>query len=123
MKPKFDDRDQGILDERRRNWNRHEGPRVGDFVLMPDGIARRFCHDWGDKIQITPTEKSGSFYFGNGFADYSGALEPSIPKSELQQTDGKRNGRFWFFHHDHPQAHNGVYFTIPCRVYSYAGTA
>ena len=117
MNPTFDDRDQGILDERRRNWNHHTGPRVGDFARLLDGTTRRFCHDWGDKIQITPAKESGSFYLGNGFADYSGGLEPSMPKTEFKQMGVPQDGRFWFFHHDERFAHNGVYFKIPCRVF------
>lgn len=123
-RPQFDARDGNILSERRAARNAIFGPRLGDFVRMPDGSTRRFCHDWGDGIQITPAGKNGSFYLApGGGVSYSGGLEPSIDKTTLSPASNTIDGAFWFFHHDHARAHNGSHFKIPCRVYQYRPAA
>jgi hypothetical protein len=43
--------------------------------------------------------------------------ESGVPSDSLTLTDERLPGRFWFFHHDHWTAHNGVDVEIPCRVY------
>jgi hypothetical protein len=118
----FDDKDEVLKQRREVLWNSRPGPRVGDFVIMPgEEEPRRFTHDWDDTIQTTtPRFGLGSFYFDrDGYADYSGALDPSIPKADLKDTGRTKDGQFWFFHHDSARAHNGVYFTVPCRVFIY----
>lgn len=114
--PRFDAVDGAILHDHLTAWARRHGPRVGDFVQMPDGKARRFSHDWGDSIQVS---EGGSFYLDEGAVSFSGGLEPSIPKSLLWDTLAPKNGDFWFFHHNHARAHNGVYFRAPCRQFVY----
>jgi hypothetical protein len=124
MEPFFDARDAELLDERQAAWEKRGEPRVGDFVTMPDGELRRFTHDWGAEhgIQTTWKGESGSFYLsGNGYASYSGGLEPAIPFSRIKPTDEVRDGWFWFFHHNDQRAHNGVHVTLPCRVYRVDG--
>jgi len=118
----FDDIDQAILDRRRRAWDAKPGPRVGDFVQMkPDADLRRFAHDWGDALQVTPAEWSGSFYLpACGVASYSGGLNPSIPAADLAwHGEYRPDGLFWFFHHDRPRAGGAVYFRMRCRLYHY----
>lgn len=122
MRPTFDARDQEIKDKRLKLWNSRAGPRVGDFVIMPDGQTLRFAHDWGEDIQTTsrtyPTDSS--FYFSaNGHCSHSGSLDNAILKTQLHETTEIREANIWFFHHDHACAHNGVRTTIPCRVYRY----
>jgi hypothetical protein len=121
MRPIFDEKDQAILDQRIATWDKRSGPRVGDFVEMPDGALLRFTHDWGSDIQTTCRKMSGdvSFYFGNGYMSFSGSLDPAICKSKLTQVASTMPGNVWFFHHNERRAHNGVYFKIPCRVYRY----
>lgn len=120
--PEFDTKDAEILAQYQASWNDREGPRVGDFVRMVDGELRRFTHEWNDGIQTTWKGQSGSFYLGNGYASYSGGLESAIARSKLRDTGETREGAFWFFHHNHARAHNGVYFKIPCRVFEVALT-
>lgn len=122
MRPEFDSRDADILAGRIAEWNKIDGPRVGDYVRMLDGSLRRFTHDWGDEIQTTcgdqhPCRENQSFHFGNGYMSFSGSLDPSIPKTTLDQTSEVIEGPAWFFHHDFMQAHSGVYCKVPCRVY------
>lgn len=116
--PTFDDKDAQIVARNVAAWNELVGPRVGDFVEMADGSMRRFTHDWGDWIQIDESS-SGSFYFGFGYASYSGGLERGFNKKDLIDTGKTCSGRFWMFHHDLAYAHNGVTFEIDCRVYKY----
>ncbi len=120
MRPTFDLQDAAILAERTEKRDRLRGPRIGDFVIFPDGHEGRFTHDWGDEIQTTSRKFGGdaSFYLSaSGHGDYSGGLDPSIAKSKLVDTKELKNGRFWFFHHDDHYAHNGVDVEVPCRVY------
>jgi hypothetical protein len=120
--PRFDERDQLILDQRIAFWNARTGPRVGDYVIMREDDVRRFTHDWDDgSIQVTAgVNGTGSFYFDrNGHMDYSGGLDPTILMSDLIDTGATRDAAAWFFHHDHSCAHNGVQFRVPCRVYRY----
>lgn len=119
LPPDFDDKDAELARERLASWNERQGPRVGDWVDMPDGTQRRFTHNWGDSLQTTcGNGDNESFYFASpGGMSYSGGLDPSIPVERLQDTGEFRQGRAWFFHHDHSGANRGVYFTIPCRVY------
>jgi hypothetical protein len=119
MHPTFDDRDAEILAERTAQRERRKGPRIGDFCRFPDGSLGRFSHDWGDEIQWS---EGGSFYLcAGGGASFSGGLYPSIPKARLKLSRAKRAGQFWFFHHNHACAHNGVDVEAPCRVYRVTG--
>lgn len=107
-----------ILVKRKRKFNSHAGPRVGDFVKMLDGTLQRFCHDWGDEIQTTDGKFGASFHlYKSGCSDFSGGLNPAIPKTKLEQTEEIEYGSFWFFSHDEVKAHNGIYVKIPCRVF------
>ncbi len=122
MRPEFDNRDAEILAERERLFNEVKGPRVGDFLRTKEDGMLRFTHDWGSDIQTTvsakhPCHGDASFYLSDGHASFSGSLASAISKKKLRDTGEKLDGSFWFFHHDHFTAHNGVYFKIPCRVF------
>jgi hypothetical protein len=123
VRPQFDDRDREILAERERLFNQVPGPRVGDFLRVPDSEGMlRFTHDWGDSIQTTvrakhPCHGDASFYLSDGYASFSGSLDPAIDKAKLRQTEETMPGSFWFFHHNFAGAERGVYFSIPCRVF------
>ncbi len=124
MRPEFDSKDAAILAVRIATWQAIEGPRVGDFVKMPDGTLRRFTHDWDDSMQTTvagshPCVGDESFYFGGAYMSFSGSLDSAIAKADLRDTGEQRDGKGWFFHHDFPTAHNGVTVKVPCRVYEY----
>lgn len=126
MRPQFDELDAQILQARIAEWQRVEGPRVGDFVKLRDGSLRRFTHDWGADIQTTcgdshPCAADQRYYFGGSFMEFSGSLDSAIPKHALHDTGETREGSAWFFHHDHRQAHNGVSVVVPCRVYEVQG--
>lgn len=114
----LDDRDEDILFERVTRRARIKGPRVGDFCILKSGEVRRFTFDWDDGLQTTVKDQAGSFYFdASGHLDYSGSLDPVIKKANLTERVELREGACWFFHHNHPRAHNGVAAMIPCRVY------
>lgn len=107
---------------RKDKFSERQGPRVGDFVLMPGEEApRRFTHAWHDGLQTTVGASNGSgFYMGkDGFASFSGGLDPTLPFGALHDTGEVKEGRFWFFHHETWRANNGVDCEIPCRVYRY----
>lgn len=114
----LDERDQGILERKTLAWEAVSGPRVGDYVVFPDGSTNRFSHDWGDSMQTSP---GGSWYLGDGYASFSGALDPTISKDLLTDTGATKPGMFWFFSHDYARAHNGIGVSVLCRVYEYSG--
>jgi hypothetical protein len=122
----FDDQDAAILRDRIAQWQRVDGPRVGDYVRMLDGTLRRFTHDWGDALQVTVGPVSvcagdERFYFAGDCMSFSGSLDPAIPAAELEDTGRLSSGAAWFFHHDQVRAHYGVRCTVPCRVYRQRG--
>ncbi len=112
--PLPDDRDHKIADERVNAFNEIPDPRVGDFVILPDGKYQRFSHEWPDQIQ---TCDEGSFYIGKGYVSMSGGLDPGYKKEQIIKTDGIKPGHFWFFHHDDHCGSNSVGLIMDCRVY------
>ena len=120
LNPTLDTRNLSILEERARAYANRTGPRVGDFVQMPDGILLRFTHDWTNDIQTTHKDfqADASFYLGHSGVSFSGALDFPILKSKLHDTGETRPGTFWFFRNNFTRAHNDTAVTIPCRVWS-----
>jgi hypothetical protein len=116
--PEPDLKDFQIAGKRIIAYNKCQGPRVGDFVIMPDGRYERFTYDHGDGIQITCGRGSESFYIGEkGYVSYSGGLDPCIPREKIKPTDEKKRGRYWFFHHDYWHAHCGIGLIFDIRVF------
>lgn len=118
----LDATDREILRKRIKLYVARTGPRVGDFVQMPDGSLRRFSHDWGKDIQTTlPATGGGSFYLNeDGGVRYSGGLDSAVMKNRLKLISNRAMpGLFWFFHHGIPRAHNAVQCSINCEVYRY----
>lgn len=113
-----------LLERRSRRREEAGRPLVGDFVIFPDpsapGGAReeRIAHDWGEDTGVQ-TAPGGSFYLGDGYASFSGTLNPTVLTEALTPTGEVRTGRFWFFSGDHDRADNGVDAEAPCRVYRY----
>lgn len=112
-------RQYNVLAKWLTKFNDRQGPRVGDFVKLPSGDVRRFTHDWGEEIQITPANCLGSFNIDGGLCDYSGSLDPGIKKEFLRFTHTYKLGRVWFFKDGIAAAHQGIDADIPCRVFEY----
>ena len=90
-------------------------PRLGDFVIRPDGTTERFSYLWPDGPQ---TSESGSFYIDrDGHASFSGGLNGPRPWDRFHDTGATRRGRFWFFSHNRAGAGRGVDFYLTCRIY------
>lgn len=109
-----------ILEVRMRAFNARKGPRVGDFLQLPNihpklGNLTRFTHDWGDSIQTGGM--GGSFYLSAGCMSYSGGLDRGTLKTFIGKQVGERLGSCWFFDKDIHRAHNGVQFHVPCRLF------
>lgn len=108
-------RDFELMQGRQAALDAHEGPRVGDFIIRTDGRAQRFSYDWGDGLQ---TADSGSFYMSRGgYGDFSGALDPVIPRARIEATEETRAGAVWFFSQDYAGAARGVHCRLTFRVY------
>ena len=112
MTPIFDEKDAAILAEREAKMLACEGPRIGHFVRFADGMLCRMSliHRYSDTDEVDiQTSRGGSFYLGeNGFVDFSGGLNSSVPLERFTKTAEKMLGSVWFFHHGHRAAHNGV---------------
>ncbi len=114
-----DEYDKGMIDVYLKSWNSHfhnspKYPRVGDFVIMPDGTYERAAYVWEDGVQ---TCINGSFALYNGYASMSGGLNPSIPKEKLISIGETKEGTFWAFHHDSWHANNAIGVRCSCRVF------
>lgn len=120
-KETIDARNQTILAERIAAFDAIQGPRCGDWLQFPDGRMSRIAHHWGDGVQPScGNGDTGSFYFGKGYASYSGSLDPSIPIERLTPTGKYKSGRVWFFSQDMHMAHNGAEFRVQFRVFKVA---
>jgi hypothetical protein len=120
----LDERDWLILQDRLAELDTIDGPRVGDWVVFADGVERRISQRWqfpadedGPAIDAVQTSSGGSFYLGDGYVSFSGGLFGSVPTATLEATGQFREGRVWFFHHDHWTAHNGVQSVGLFRVF------
>jgi hypothetical protein len=117
--PEPDEYDHGMVDTLLRGWNSHfhhspNHPRVGDYVIMPDGTYERAAYVWPECVQTAP---GGSYYLGNGSASMSGTLNPGIANERIKPTDETKEGHFWTFHHNDPCADNGIGISCSCRVF------
>lgn len=105
-----------ILKERVFDFNKKEGPRVGDYLELPYGLMTRFTHAWDDGIQIGGG--SASYYLGDGgYISYSGGLDPSIEYTSIEPTEKVKDGMVWFFNEGYTGGGRGVHFYIPFRVF------
>jgi hypothetical protein len=118
MELKFDDRDLELAEVCQFHRDQIEGPRLGDFVRFQTGEIERFSHNSEDAMQTSPITHGSFFLSGCGHAQFSGSLNPFIPKASLVLTEETQDGTFWFFHHGQVGAGRGVRFRIPCRVFS-----
>lgn len=94
-----------------------EGPRVGDYVVRPNGEYSRFTHDWPEKLQDGGGVYSQYFFVETGDLSYSGSLDSGFDKADLEQTGETKKGQVWFFKNNHRTAHNGIEYMVDCRVY------
>lgn len=118
---RFDDRDAGILIERRSMlFSQPFQPAQGDWIEFACGTVRRISHVWLDdngRPKSIQSSTGGSWYLGRGYISHSGGLFTGVPASTLAPTDQRRDAPIWFFHHDQHRAHNGVHAKVPVRVW------
>lgn len=124
MRPTIDDCDRELIATRSTTLAARTTPQVGDFVDFANGVTRRVSHLWTHWPDPTiQTSDNGSFYLGSDGCSFSGGLYPGLPAELFTLTDERREGSAWLFHHDNATAHNGVYFTVPFRVWHCAHEA
>lgn len=116
--PTFDQFDAGILSVYQKARYQIGEISQGDFIKNKDGLFARVTYVWDDGVQTTKFSESGeggSFHLGaSGRMSYSGALEPSLPKTHLRKTGNYKKGRAWIWHRGNVEAHNGV--DVECLV-------
>ncbi len=113
------DFDNGILlAARQKHLDARTEIGVGDLVI--DGKKTlRVAHDRGDSVQLTDGRFDASFYLGDdGFVDFSGGLDPAIPKIRFASTGERRDAPVWFFSQNCAMAHNGYHTMAKFRVWS-----
>jgi hypothetical protein len=112
----LDEVDQHLADEALAARRMIDGPITRDYVKFPTGKMERLWISRDGHIQTSP---AGSFFlFSNGYAEFSGSLNPLISASSLSLREEIELGEFWFFHHGEVGPGRGVHFSIPCRVYA-----
>lgn len=122
--PRPDARDAAILSARRaqRAALPPSIPQVGEWVREVDGSMSRVTYVWelsdGLYVQAGGGELGSFYLLDSGHESYSGGLDPGFPGERLTLTDETAPGQVWFFHHDFPGAHRGVYFMMPERVWN-----
>ena len=108
---------QKILKDRTKLFNERQGPRVGDYLELPNGLGHtRFTHDWETSMQTGGG--AGSYYLGGGGNfSYSGGLDSGMKKADIEPTNETKEGRMWFFDQGYAGANRGVDFDIQFRVF------
>jgi hypothetical protein len=114
-----DEYDRGIMSVLLDIWDSSfthspDLPRVGDYVITPEGKTQRAAYIWPDQIQTCDT---GSFHLGIYGASMSGGLDPGYKKDKFVNTGETKEGNFWFFHHNYPGADRSVGMSCACRVF------
>lgn len=116
----FDARDEELRQQGLKYWNALLGPRVGDFVIEPDGGEHRISTKTANHFQLSEPRFGASYHWAWWYCSYSGGHKPVLhPLASLEPTRETRDGHVWFFHHDITGPHRGVPCTIPCRVYRF----
>ena len=121
----IDERDEATRARREALITLNERPQSGDWVYFADGVERRISHVWdwpadsgGPALYSIQTSDSGSWYLGDGYASFSGALHPGIPGETFTYTGARRQGSVWVFHHDIHVAGGAVECMVYFRVWA-----
>jgi len=116
----LDEKDGAIFVERYAKRQALTAPLVGDVVYDSQGNRMIFGYDWGDTIQCG--ERGYMHLTENGKASFGGGLNPGIDKKLISETDKmERQKGFWFFSRDFAGAYRDVQFSMPVKVWQYAG--
>jgi len=113
----MNERDTAILAERQAQFLARKAPKAGDVIRFNDGKTARMAHVWADSIQPTISIRSGCFYLGGSYMEYSGGLESGIPMDKFTRTEETTEAPAWFFRNDHATAHNGIDVLVQCPVW------
>jgi len=119
----LDQRDRDILRKRVKLLNKRKGPRVGDYLRLPDGKITRITYIWsnsdGSPYSIQAGGGNYGYYLGDGYVSYSGGLDPGFKMSKYTiKRSGTKPGHVWFFHNDWREADNSVNAVVRFRVFS-----
>lgn len=124
----LDDRDRQLAGLRLAALACQPAPQVGEIVAGAgeEGDRRRIAYVWeaeqapsGAWLALVQFADGGSFYLGDGYCSFSGALDSS-ESFALQVAPETVLASAWIFHHDHPGAGRGVDFLGIFRVWQVA---
>lgn len=121
MRPEADTTDTALVAARVAAMDARPGPRVGDFVRFACGTVRRISYHWKSAMGWDggiQTSDTGSFHLGEHGVSFSGSLYRCVPINSLTETDERRDGAVWIFHHGFARAHSAVHFEVLFRVYA-----
>lgn len=106
-----------IFLERRKAFNKIEGPRVGDFLKLDNGNYTRFTYAWPDGQMQTGGTAGSQYYLASNHCDYSGSLNHGIDKNNIELISEVKQGMVWFFRDNSARADNGVNYYMNFRVF------
>jgi hypothetical protein len=122
--PEIDEQDHRIIAARMVEYDKRQGPRVGDYIVFACETARRISYVWDfDDDPACQTTDGGSFHLGEAGISYSGSLYHGVPASTLTLTNERRPGAIWIFHRGFAMRDNGVHKRVPFRVYTCSSEA
>jgi hypothetical protein len=114
-KDKYPEINAKLLAKKVAEFDKIDGPRVGDFLRFPNGECCRIAKIDDEAFQLG---NGGFFLYGKGGCEYSGGLYAVHPTGSLRPTGETKSGAIWFFNKDEPAENNGVDFSIEFRVFA-----
>lgn len=109
-------KDFEILQSRIKAHQKIKTPKVGDFLLLPDGQHVIFSHIHEDGQAQTST--GGSMHLSSsGYLSFSGGLDSGLNLEDIEPTKQKKEGLIWFFSQNSSGASRSTQAFIPFRVW------
>lgn len=102
--------------EAEKNFNKRTGPRIGDYINLPDGQQTTITHIWEDG-QIQTGNRGSCHLTKSGYISRSGSLDTGLKAEDIQPTTETKKGLIWSWHQNLSGGGRGVYFNITFKVY------
>lgn len=105
---------QEIIRSRSTLYDSLEGPRIGDYIKLPNDQFYRITNfNRNNQFGIG----TGSYFLGEGHLSFSGTANDWLTVSDIKLTAEQKAGSSWIFDQNKVRAGGRVDFQIPFRVY------